>query len=163
MVTRHNLVYSIAAAQRILGIKTGLYQVQEWAHVVWVHGANFCRFVSKKLFKKHFADRRREEAKKINIFDGEGKGHYYAQGSKNDLYEIYVHKSGIACNCEDFRNQATFFKREGICKHGYAALNLLGFSSLSEYLERDREPIPVMLSNGSRSSSEPRNRGRSVD
>ena len=169
MVTRNNLVYSIAAAQRILGIKTGLYQVEEWAFVVWVRGKNFCKFVSKKLFKKHFADRRRVEAQNIDlIIDDQDASHYTALGSSG-FHHLHTHDQGVNCTCEDFKNQVHILKR-GICKHGYAVLNHLGFDSLSDYLERDRtyervnlDNVPVVLSNGARSSSQPRVRGRSID
>ena len=171
MVTRHNLVYSIAAAQRILGIKTGLYQVEEWAFVVWVRGKNFCQFVSKKLFKKHFSDRRREEGKMIDlVIDPQNDRHFTAMGG-NGIYELHANDRGVDCTCEDYKNQCRIFGSGArLCKHGYAVLGHLGFSSLSEYIERGRgsgrvdlNNVPVMLSNGARSSSQPRLRGRSVD
>lgn len=143
MVNRNNIVYSIAAAQRILNIKTGLYQVQEWTHVVWVHGKNFCRFISKKLFKKHFADRRRAEAQNIDLLiDSQDDRHFTAMGS-NGVYQIHTHDVGIKCTCEDYKNQIRIIGK-GVCKHGYAVLNHLGFDSLADYLERDRtcERVP---------------------
>ena len=169
MVTRNNLVYSIAAAQRIIGIAQRIFEVREWAWVILVRGPGFCQFMSKKLFKKHFADRRRVEAQNIDIaIDAQDASHYTALGSS--IYHLHAHDQGVSCTCEDFKNQVHILKREGICKHGYAVLSHLGFDSLSDYVERDRgyervnlDNVPVMLSNGARSSSQPRVKGRSVD
>ena len=170
MVTRNNLVYSIAAAQRIIGIAQRIFEVREWAWVILVRGPGFCQFMSKKLFKKHFADRRRTEAQSIDIvIDDRDASHYTAIGSS--IYQLHTHDQGVICTCEDFRNQVRLLNaKHSICKHGYAVLNHLGFNSLSDYLERDRgyekvdlDNVPVALSNGARSSSQPRVKGRSVD
>ena len=160
MVTRHNLIYSIAAAQRILGIKTGLYKVEEWVHVVWVHGAGFCRFMSKKLFKKHFADRRKEEAKNVNFYT-ENNIDFTAYGNSGS-YAVKALDKEVTCTCEDYKNQSRFLKR-GVCKHGYAALNHLGFNSLQDYIERDRTYQRIPHDAPLYIPPRQRVRGRSVD
>jgi hypothetical protein len=166
MVTRNNLVYSIAAAQRILGIAQRVFEVREWAWVVLVRGPGFCRFMSKKLFKKHFADRRREQAKSIDlVIDNDNANHYTALG-KSSFYQLYARADRVTCTCEDYKNQSNILGR-GICKHGYAVLNHLGYESLSDYIERDRtcerlpniDHAPVRIPpRGERTS-----RGRSID
>ena len=145
MITQKTLIYSIEAAKRILNIKSGVYEVQEWAWVIWVRGTGFCRFMSKKVFQKHFADRRKEAGKSIFVsVDTHDNSHFIAQGSK-DFYELFTHDSSVSCNCEDFKNQMRFIGK-GVCKHGYAVLNFLGFGSLAEYVDRDRsyEKVPSL-------------------
>jgi SWIM zinc finger len=166
MVTRHNIIYSIAAAQRILGIKSGVYEIRVWAWVVLVRGLNFCRFMSKKAFLKHFADRRREEGKNIDlVIDDQDASHFTALG-KSNFYQLHTQDDRITCTCEDYKNQFSFFKGKGLCKHGYAVLSHIGYESLSDYVQRDRTYEKVDISQapvriperGERTS-----RGRSID
>ena len=172
MVTRSNIIYSIAAAQRILNIKSGLYDVQEWAFVVWVRGKNFCKFVSKKLFKKHFADFRKKQAEKVNLVVNPNNSKEFNAAGSAGTYTLNAEDKAIKCTCEDFRNQVFILKtKHSTCKHGYAVLSHLGFKSLSDYIERDRtcervdvfKSAPVSLSNGSWTTANPRPKGRSVD
>ena len=172
MVTRSNIIYSIAAAQRILNIKSGLYDVQEWAFVVWVRGKNFCKFVSKKLFKKHFADFRKKQAEKVNLVVDPNNAKEFKAVGNSGLYTLKVEDKAVTCDCEDYRNQIFHLRaKHSTCKHGYAVLFKLGFSSLSDYIERDRtcervdvfKNAPVSLSNGSWTTANPRPKGRSVD
>lgn len=171
MVTRDNLIYSIAAAQRILGIKTGIYQVQEWAWVVWVRGVNFCRFYSKKVFCKHFVDRRKEQAKAIEVVQNPSNENEFKAISKSNTYRLETQADRVTCTCEDYRNQRNILGG-GICKHGYAVLFQIGFTSLKDYLDREvitaRIPEPENRSHMGyvtyqRKSGEPRRKGRSVD
>jgi predicted nucleic acid-binding Zn finger protein len=166
MVTRHNIIYSIAAAQRILGIKSGVYEIRVWAWVVLVRGLNFCRFMSKKAFLKHFADRRREEGKNIDlVIDDQDDRHFTALGKKN-FYQLHTTPIGVNCTCEDYSNQIQFFGK-AVCKHGYAVLSHLGFNTLTEYLERDRtcERLPDISQAPVRipPCGERTSRGRSID
>ena len=171
MVTRNNLIYSIAAAQRILGIKSGIYQVQEWAWVIWVRGVNFCRFYSKKVFRKHFVDRRKDEAKSIDIVPNPQDENQFKAISKTRIYSLEAQADRISCTCEDYRNQRHILGG-GICKHGYAVLFQIGYESLADYLNREtvtaRIPEPEDRSHmgwvtNRRKSGEPRRKGRSVD
>lgn len=161
MVTQFNLIFSIAAAQRILG--RSVYEVRVWAWVVLVRGVGFCRFMSKKDFLNHFADRRKAESKKITVVVNPRNENEYKVVDKD--YTLKVFHSEISCNCEDYKNQLRYIGK-GICKHGYAVLNHLGFSSLSTYIETKEAPRatmpPVRLSN-QRADGKRAPRGRSVD
>lgn len=176
MVTKLNLIFSIASAIRILGKK--IFEVRVLPFVVLVrglldNGQKFCRFVSKRDFLNHFADRRREAAKEINIIvDVDDSNLFMAFGNADNskVYKLSKELRAIDCSCEDYRNQKSFIQR-GICKHGYAVLSHLGYSSLKEYVQRDTtiERVPAVEDSGmgwvtnKRSSSEPQRKGRSVD
>jgi hypothetical protein len=175
MVTKSNLIYSIAAAARILGKK--IFEVRHMPFVVLVrgllaNGQKFCRFVSKQAFRDHFANRRKEEAKKIDIMvDPHNQNQFSAiSNQSSSIYKLEAQADRITCTCEDYRNQRNILKG-GICKHGYAVLFHLGFNSLSDYLSRiitaripePREQPDIGYVTNSRSSGEPRRKGRSVD
>lgn len=170
MVNKNNLIFSIAAAQRILNIKSGIYQVQEWAWCVWVRGKNFCKFFSKKVFYKHFANYRKEQSKEVDIIQNPQDENEFTAISTSNLYKVEAQSDRVICECEDYKNQSKFIGT-GICKHGYAAISILGFETLQSYLDARKtykkfdpfKDAPVSLSNGARKSGEPRRKGRSVD
>lgn len=177
MVTKFNLIFSIAAAFRILQKK--IYEVRVLPFVVLVrglleNGQKFCRFVSKKDFFNHFADRRKAESLDINVIaDPTYSNVYRAYGNQENskVYHLTKSLTEIACNCEDYKNQIKFIKR-GICKHGYALLGICGYTDYKKWIERDTtiERVPVIQEDSGlgwvtnkRSSGEPRRKGRSVD
>ncbi|MCX5964888.1 MAG: hypothetical protein NT070_17680 [Cyanobacteria bacterium] len=105
MVTRSNIIYSIAAAQRILGIAQRIFEVREWAWVVLVRGPGFCRFMSKKLFKKHFADFRKKQAEKVQLVANPNNSKEFKATGSAGTYTLNAEDKAIKCTCEDFRNQ----------------------------------------------------------
>lgn len=142
MTTKTNLVFSIAAAVRLLGNK--IFEVRVLPFVVLVrgllsNGQKFCRFVSKRAFLNHFADRRKEDSKAVNIIaeiDNSDVFRAFGNAPNSNVYKLTKELRAIACTCEDYKNQQRIIHR-GICKHGYAVLSFLGYSSLKEYVNRD--------------------------
>ena len=53
-------------------------------------------------------------------------------------YLIELNGKNAECGCEDYKNQLAFFGK-GACKHIYAALFSIGFSSLGEYQNTIKE------------------------
>jgi len=137
MVTHSNILYSVSAVKRLLGLgDRTLVKIQEFAKVVWVWvQGKRPTFISKKAFKQHFVDRRRAEAKGLGVTrNGYSSNAYTVKNeAKGSTYQIVLGATAIACECEDYKNQTEFFGR-GVCKHGYAVLAYLGFSSLKDYL-----------------------------
>jgi hypothetical protein len=139
MVTRTNLVYSASAVRRLLSLAAETcVVVREWAFCVWVWvRGQRPQFWSKKLFKQHFVDRRKAQAKSLlvsrvanfdNIFSVQNP-------AKNRFYQVCVTADKVVCGCDDYRNQDAFLTgKKRCCKHGYAVLKVLGFNSLNEYL-----------------------------
>lgn len=176
MITKSNLIFSIAAAGRIL--EKRIYEVRLLPFVVLVrgllaNGQKFCRFVSKRDFLTHFTDRRKKEAENVDLVPNtqdSSKFWAYSSAPGGKVYTLTKELRFITCSCEDYQNQQKFLQR-GICKHGYSVLFYLGFSSLKEYVQRDHtvERVPAVEDTGlgyvtnKRSSSEPRRKGRSVD
>ena len=143
MTTKTNLVFSIAAAVRLLGNK--IFEVRVLPFVVLVrgllsNGQKFCRFVSKRAFLNHFADRRREAAKEINIIldlDDPDLFMAFGNNSTSKVYRVTKTLNRIICDCKDYTNQKNILQR-GICKHGYAVLNHLGYTHLNDWIKRGR-------------------------
>ena len=141
-----SFVFTKSAALRLLDA-TCINDLQVWANCIWVKfykqvGSKlkcFVRFVSKSKFYNQFAIDRKYRSKTIsvtqNVFN---QDQYSARSSRgDDLYHLEVLDSAITCTCEDYKNQTLFFgvHASKLCKHGYAVLSKLGFSSLAEYIE----------------------------
>jgi hypothetical protein len=137
MVTSSNILYSVSSVKRLLGLGDRiLVKIQEFAKVVWVWvQGKRPTFISKKAFKQHFVDRRKAQAKGLTVTrNGFNSSAYSVRNeARNTSYKVILGNSAIACECEDYRNQTEFFGR-GVCKHGYAVLAQLGYSSLKDYL-----------------------------
>lgn len=137
MVSRENLVYSIAAARRILGDAFKVVRVERWLNVCLVVFKNCrARFMSCKAFTAHFAAWRKLQAQALTVAPTDTPATYTVTNPKKET-SYYTHafgRLGIGCDCEDANNQFKFLGRRGCCKHGYAVLNHLGYTSLSEYI-----------------------------
>ncbi len=136
MVTAFNIIYSVSALSRILGCAIEqITRFQVWGSVVWACVAGRRpRFFSKKLFLDHFAQWRKAQSEKLEALPLNKPGIfrvYNSQSASSYLCKVSVH--GSLCGCPDWANQYEFFGK-GCCKHLYAALHYLGFSSLSDYL-----------------------------
>lgn len=137
MVTALNILYSKAAIARILGVAVSKIKgFQKWWRVcwVWVEGQR-PRLFSLSIFKQHFVDHRKAQAREIYVSRVRGNSFRAVNPKKGSAYDIYALPEGIDCSCEDFSNQIIFLKK-GCCKHGYALLKYLGFDSLADYVEQ---------------------------
>jgi predicted nucleic acid-binding Zn finger protein len=146
MVTAFNILYSAASVRRLLGLRSSVkVELKEFALVIWVWvKGKRPTFISKRLFKQHFAEWRKAQSKGLKITERlDISNHYTVRNlSKDTAYVVEKRPDGVFCTCEDLNNQLEFFGR-GCCKHGYAVLNHLGFGSLSEYLHAQKViPFP---------------------
>lgn len=135
------LVYTKAAAAAITN--RPVLEVKVWAHVVFVKFIKGSpRFVSKKAFRKEFADSRRRRGQQIKeaglvqqqpvCFDS-----FLVQSSQRfDLYLVQTEDHCVSCTCLDWERQRDAGIPTPTCKHGYAVLNTLGFSKLTEYVRQ---------------------------
>ena len=144
MTTARNLIYSIAAAARILNIeKEEIKSLEIWQKVVLVKIHNQkARFISRQEFCQHFADWRKENSQSLlatpHVHNDELFTVYNPQ--KNTSYHVSLHPKELICNCGDWANQKEFIGK-ACCKHCYSVLNYLGLSSLKEYIERKEERV----------------------
>lgn len=137
MVSSKNLIYSIAAARRIFGKALKVVRVERWLNCCLVVFENCrARFVSCKVFATHFAEWRKLAAAQLSVSPDPLRGTFLVQNpSKGTGYLVHCFgRLGVGCECEDAENQLKFLGRRGCCKHGYAVLNHLGYSSLSAYM-----------------------------
>lgn len=140
MINRNNFVFSKAAAARILGVPVNLIVgFQRWAKVCWVWVAGRRpTFMSFKAFKQHFVDWRKQQAKGLYVAPAGEQQFRIVNPKKGTAYSVWAWWDGLDCECEDYKNQISIL-RQGCCKHGYAVLTWLGFSTLKEYLESPQE------------------------
>jgi len=132
------LLYSRSAAARVLGVPVEqIRRVEVWVHVVLVvpHKGYRLRprFVSKRVFKEHFVQFRREAARELLVVAQHGSEFTVLNPSNDHQYKVVVGTSNVKCSCEDYHNQLRFLGR-GCCKHSYRVLFHLGFKSLAEYV-----------------------------
>jgi SWIM zinc finger len=137
MITRFNLLYSVAAVRRMLGLADDVaVQIREFFKVIWVWvKGKRPTFISKYAFKVHFVDRRKAAARALTVTPNLFLSHIFTvrNETKATTYKVNVQIGGILCECDDFSNQAQFFGK-ACCKHAYAVLNHLGFASLADYI-----------------------------
>ena len=138
MVTAFNLLFSAAAVRRLLGLKSSAQvEIREFFKVIWVWvKGNRPTFISKRVFLNHFVDFRKASSKGMKVTERlDMANHYTVRNLRKDtFYVVEVRREGVFCTCDDLNNQLEFFGR-GCCKHGYAVLAQLGFSSLRDYIQ----------------------------
>jgi len=146
MVARSQLLYSAAAIRRLLGLPgSATVQIREFGQVlwVWVKGQR-PTFVSKADLKRHFVQRRQDDAKQLTVTDWLRTPERYTVRSQygDKDYEVTAGPDDeLVCTCADYQRQVQTFGR-GCCKHGYAVLQHLGYSSLQDYqADRIRQPL----------------------
>lgn len=139
MITATNLLYSKSAIARMECVNAeDVLRLEVWHSVVFViiRGRR-PKFYSKKAFKVHFVQLRQARAKALvatqnvfnpNIFTVRNE-------TKGTAYTVNFFTGGVVCECEDWKNQSQFFGLAA-CKHIYATLNQLNFSSLRDYIEQ---------------------------
>ena len=137
MVTAFNILYSSAAVRRLLGLQSSAQvQIREFFRVIWVWvKGKRPTFLSKAVFKTHFAEWRKAQARGLKVTERLDRPNAYTVRNeyKESTYIVETRADGVFCECKDFNNQLTFLGR-GCCKHGYAVLNSLGFGSLRDYI-----------------------------
>lgn len=133
MVTAENLVYSRAAASRILGLAyREVAEVRPFADAVWVYLPGYRpRFMSKKLFEQHFVERRKQEALKLSVEQVADGKYVVSNPEKGSTYSVWRLPEGLECECHDWKNQAIFTSETPRCKHIYAVLNHLSAPALA--------------------------------
>ena len=130
-------IYSITAATKILGRKD-ILKLEIWARIIFVKFTNGqARFVSKKDFWIEFHRSRKERAKQL-IVSHYGRDLYQVSSqSQAEPYFVSV-CDDIQCECADYAEQVKAKFKHPMCKHGWALVNHLGFSSLTAYIQSNQ-------------------------
>lgn len=129
------MIYTVSNARRILGSLWKNIKIQTWWKVVWVVAeGKRPTLVSKKRFLQAFVDFRKQQSRQLEVTRNLVVADRYTVRNpvKESTYQVQLGEA-IACGCEDFAQQIEAFGK-GCCKHLYATLNTLGFSSLNEYI-----------------------------
>lgn len=166
------MIFSLASVSRIANVPTHLIDRFEiWEKVVFVVFQKGHRlspqFLSKKEFFTSFVDARKAKSRSIVITKNAfNEGLYTARNTTNGhTYQLTCTDNNIACQCKDYKDQIDLMGR-GCCKHGYALLNLLGFTSLIEWqtIEKLRRyPAPSDWPTFTPRSRPTQINGRSID
>jgi hypothetical protein len=136
--SKTQMLFSTSAVRRLLGVASGLkVRIQEWFKVVWVcvEGKR-PTLISKKTFLLHFVEWRKAQSRSLQVTKNIVRADLFTvrNETKGSTYKVQCFTGGVMCDCEDFKNQSAFLGR-ACCKHCYAVLGHLGFSSLSAYIE----------------------------
>ena len=146
-----NLFFNLASVARIAEAPIALIdRFEVWDHAVLVifeKGRGLRpKFLSKKAFYSSFVEDRKARSRLIEITPNPFADKIFtARNPANDHTYTVIVGDSVECQCADYRSQISFVGR-GCCKHGYAVLRSLGFSSLSDFqaIERmKRTPAPA--------------------
>lgn len=148
MIRPQHFIISMSAAARILGQQIQRFEI--WASVVFVIPARGrARFMSKKAFYRHFAEFRQQSARSLEVFAQWGSKFEIVNPANGKIRNVHITSDNrVFCGCDDYRNQIDFLGR-GVCKHGYRALQALGFNSLSDYISSPaRQRLTNLVNSG---------------
>lgn len=144
MVSAFSILYSAAAVRRILGLRSSAkVELKEFAYVIWVWvKGKRPTFMGKKLFKQHFAKWRKAQSRGLKVTERLDVANAYTVRNlhKDTAYIVEACAERVFCTCDDMNNQLQFFGK-GCCKHGYAVLSHLGFSSLADYITAQKVKV----------------------
>jgi len=138
MLTKETLIYSRAAAARILNTHPErILKMEIWPKVIWVWMlGEKPRFISKKAFKEDFVNSRRNRAKNLRA-KAIGPNLFLVPSETREgvYYKVREKEPGFfTCECKDWATQKAAGINNATCKHIYSVLFFLGFSSLREYI-----------------------------
>ena len=146
-----NLFFNLASVARIASTPIdSIDRFEVWDHTVLVifeKGRGLRpKFLSKKAFYSSFVEDRKARSRLIEITPNPFADKIFtARNPANGHTYTVIVSDSVECQCADYRSQISFVGR-GCCKHGYAVLNHLGFTSLSDWqaIERiKRTPAPA--------------------
>jgi hypothetical protein len=132
-MTLMQLLFNSSSTRRILGLApTTQVKIQVWDKVIWVWvKGQRPTLISKKKYFAEFARFRKEGGEKVKVYFANG---YKAEGAK-ETYSLDPQEAFIDCSCVDMQQQKEIWGK-GCCKHGYALLGMLGYSTLQEYVAK---------------------------
>lgn len=133
---KSDLLFNLSNAARALNVALkSIKKISVWFKVVWVQvEGRRPTLVSKKLFFTAFIAVRKAAAQgaKVEKLPLVGGVRVTSEGSQESHF-VKVTKKALICDCQDYKAQIQTFGK-GCCKHGYAFLGSLGFSSLSDFV-----------------------------
>lgn len=109
-------------------------KLSELTGFVEVQTANKSFFVPINLVKDSFVELRKEGSKTLQVKALGNLVYSVTNPAKKSSYHVKRTDSSVVCQCEDYRKMVETGIKNPCCKHGYAVLNALGYSSLRDYI-----------------------------
>ena len=134
----NRLIFSTVNVARALGINKALIQC------IWQSGKDAIVQLldgSELHVKKYDAlvamsQIRRERSRALTVTKHltNTNGFTVRNESKDSCYRLELTDNALSCECQDYQNLKEELGSKVCCKHGYAVLNLLGYSTLKDCL-----------------------------
>ncbi|MEL6392696.1 MAG: hypothetical protein AAFR97_08070 [Bacteroidota bacterium] len=148
---------AIAKALRVDHKRIADTEIQDKGLLVKVHpisgqrGQNFPnneQLVRWEILLSEYREKRRKKG--LKLYEGEAVSQDFADPAifwvqSGDCYEVTVAEQQVSCDCKDYQHAKAAFGEYTICGHGYAVLNCLGYSTLSDFLKGKQTMEPVMF------------------
>ena len=131
------LIYTRKGAARLLRIE---YEAIEFVYVaddyVLVGLYNTSVKLDKAEFKKLFVSDRKARSKSLTVTKHLNSSLNYTVWNEDNghRYPVNLTSNAVRCECADYKKQMEVLPKS-CCKHGYALLGQLGFTSLADYIE----------------------------
>ena len=163
------LIFNLASIAKLSGKpEAAIDRFEVWEKIVFVvfsKGHGRPTFLSVQAFYNSFVNDRKARSSTIKVTPNAFADRVFtARNPNGNAYTVIV-SDAIECQCRDYREQINFLGR-GMCKHGYATLRHLGFSSLIEWqtIEKLRRyPAPSDWPTFTPRSRPTQINGRSID
>ena len=112
---------------------------------VWVNVCLLCihgqrpTFVSKKLFRQHFADWRIKRSQSFHVVPVNDRLFRVTKLLDRRIETVSIAQESVICTCQDYQTQQSIFgNHKACCSHAYRVLNHLGYQRLSHYLQTSK-------------------------
>jgi hypothetical protein len=135
------LIYTFSATARILEIKTdgiGTLSPQDGGCQVKLKDRPWTIFIPQTEYLKVFVNDRKARARSLVATQHLDDGSRWTVWNPNNgnRYLLTATPDFIHCECDDWGEQFRAFGSQMVCcKHGYAVLSRLGFTTLKDYLK----------------------------
>lgn len=141
-LSEQKYIFSKTAAANIVGLKPrDIDYITEIGNgAIRIFRSDGKSQLTKRIdYLKYFWSSRQERSHGIKVFpDHEDKTLWYAQSARDEHehYLVEVTPARLTCTCKDWEVQHTDLDvKTPCCKHCYAVLHSLGFTSMKNYLE----------------------------
>lgn len=135
---RNKFIFSNAAAERILGLPAFSVVETDLTHEnkVLVKTRDKKYELPTSAFYQDFTQSRQRRSQKLQVSTTEyGNVFMITNPENHNRYPTRTIATGVECRCRDYEKQQELITgSRHCCKHGYAVLSYLGYSSLAEYL-----------------------------
>lgn len=143
-----NYLYSFSRTAQILGIKENQIEfvmVLDNGKIL-VGLFNDSVYLEKSDYTDLFVAERKERAEredlKVTQFVNDDTKFTVRNQAKQSTYQVQLYFDSLKCDCPDYQiSSESFNSTQVACKHIYSVLNVLGMSSLKDYVRYQRDQV----------------------